>query len=254
MTHAEAGGILAEHWKLPDVLRVAIEHRHGAQGVEDFMCRKVCEVVALAGRCADVFVGDTPAESISGVRRAFLENYQIREIECDSLLCDVGQKTSELAPLFEVKINSSVNYEQIVAKASERLLELSLAEQADGSAAQTNRRRAARIRRDGSLFLMPCKQGILGQPVQVRLKDLSAGGIGLIHTLPMEKGSQFVVQLPQPGGQTKSLLYTVVRCESPGAGGPYSVGAELACVLKADATSKPDPSRAPDRAKARALK
>ena len=215
------------------------------------MGRKVCEVVALAGRCADVFVGDTPAESISGVRRAFLENYQIREIECDSLLCDVGQKTSELAPLFEVKINASVNYDQIVAKASERLLELSLAEQSDGTA-QANRRRAARIRRDGSLLLMPCKQGILGQPVQVRLKDLSAGGIGLIHTQPMEKGSQFVVQLPQPGGQTKSLLYTVVRCESPGAGGPYSIGAELACVLKADA--KLDVSRTPDRARARVLK
>ena len=253
MTHAEAGGILAEYWKLPEVLRIAIEHHHGAQGVEDFMGRKVCEVVALAGRCADVFVGDTPAESISGVRRAVLENYQIREIECDSLLCDVGQKTSELAPLFEVKINASVNYDQIVAKASERLLELSLAEQSDG-AAQTNRRRAARIRRDGSLFLMPCKQGILGQPVQVRLKDLSSGGIGLIHSQPIEKGTQFVVQLPQPGGQTKSLLYTVVRCESPGAGGPFSIGAELACVLKADGAGKGDVTRTPERARAKVLK
>ena len=249
MTHAEAGGVLAEHWKLPEVLRVSIEHHHGPQAVQDFMARKVCEVVALAGRCADVFVGDTPAESISGVRRAFLENYQIREIECDSLLCDVGQKTSELAPLFEVKINASVNFDAIVAKASERLLELSLAEQqADGGAAQANRRKNERIRRDGSLFLMPCRQGILAQPVQVRLKDLSSGGIGLVHTQPLDRGSQFVIQLPQPGGTVKSLLYTVVRCESPGGGGPYSIGAELVCVLKPDGAGKPEAAKAVARA------
>ena len=252
MTHAEAGGILAEHWKLPDVLRQAIEHHHGPQAVQDFMTRKVCEVVSLAGRCSDVFVGDTPAESISGVRRAFLENYQIREIECDSLLCDVGQKTAELAPLFEVKINASVNYDAIVAKASERLLEMSLAEQQAEGQQPVNRRKNARIRRDGSLLLIPCRQGILAQPVQVRLKDLSSGGIGLVHTQPLEKGSQFVIQLPQPGGAPKSLLYTVVRCEAPSSGGPYSIGAELACVLKSEGI-RPEVGKAPV-ARARALK
>jgi HD-like signal output (HDOD) protein len=255
MTHAEAGAILAEHWKLPEVLRMVIEHHHGPQNVEDFVSRKVCEIVALAGRCSDVFVTDNPAESIASVRRAFLEQYQVREIECDALLCDVGQKTAELAPLFEVKVNASVNYEAIVAKASERLLELSLAEQAEG-AAQVNRRKAARIRRDGNILLMPCRQGMLGQPVQVRLKDLSSGGIGIVHVQPIEKGSQFVIQLPQPGGTTKSLLYTVVRCDpAPSGGGPYSIGAELACVLKADGTGpKADINRAPTTPRARVLK
>ena len=253
MTHAEAGGVLADHWKLPEILRVAIEHHHGAQAVEDFVSRKVCGVVGLAGRCADVFVGESPAESIASVRRAFLENHQIREIECDSLLVDIGQKTAELAPLFEVKVNAAVNYEDIVSRASERLLELSLAEQSEG-AAQANRRKTARIRRDGTMYLMPCRQGVLGQPVQVRLKDISSGGIGVVHNQPLDKGSQFVIQLPQPGGLAKSLVYTVVRCDAS-ASGPFSIGAELSCVLKSDATTGADPAvdRAPGRARARVM-
>ena len=256
MTHAEAGAILAEHWKLPEILRVAIEYHHGAQAVEDFVSRKVCEIVGLAGRCADVFVGDSPAESIASVRRAFLENHQIREIECDSLLCDIGQKTAELAPLFEVKVNAAVNYEDIVSKASERLLELSLAEQSEGGA-QANRRKTARIRRDGTMYLMPCRHGVLGQSVQVRLKDISSGGIGIVHSQPFDMGSQFVIQLPQPGGLTKSLLYTVVRCEaSASTSGPFSIGAELSCVLKSDGAVPPAPevSRTPERGRARVLK
>ena len=254
LTHAEAGGLLAEHWKLPEILRTAMTHHHGAQAVEDFVSRKVCEVVGLAGRCADVFVGEAPAESIASVRRAFLEQHQIREIECDSLLVDIGQKTSELAPLFEVKVNASVNYEEIVSRASERLLELSLAEQNEGGA-QANRRKTARIRRDGTMYLMPCRQGVLGQPTQVRLKDISSGGIGIVHTEPFEKGSQFVIQLPQPGGLTKSLLYTVVRCDASPAG-PFSIGAELSCVLKSDAAAgnEPEVTRAPERGRARVLK
>ena len=252
MTHAEAGGVLALHWKLPEILRTAIEHHHSAQAVEDFVARKVCEVVGLAGRCADVFVGDSPAESIASVRRAFLEQHQIREIECDALLVDIGQKTAELAPLFDVKVNAAVNYDAIVEKASQRLLELSLAEQSDG-VAQANRRKTARIRRDGTMFLMPCRQGVLGQPVQVRLKDISSGGIGIVHTQAFDAGSQFVIQLPQPGGLTKSLLYTVVRCEAS-AGGPFSIGAELACVLRSDAGAEPEKAKVPERLRAKVAK
>jgi hypothetical protein len=106
------------------------------------------------------------------------------------------------------------------------------------------------------MYLMPCRQGVLGQPVQVRLKDISSGGIGIVHSQPFEKGSQFVIQLPQPGGLTKSLLYTVVRCDAS-ASGPFSIGAELSCVLKSEgaaAAGEPDVARTPERGRARVLK
>jgi hypothetical protein len=96
---------------------------------------------------------------------------------------------------------------------------------------------------------------VLGQSVQVRLKDISSGGIGIVHTQPFEMGSQFVIQLPQPGGLTKSLLYTVVRCDAS-ASGPFSIGAELSCVLKSEGAHGADPevARTPERGRARVLK
>lgn len=245
MTHAEVGGSLAEFWKLPDVLRVAIAAHHGPQAVEDPALRRVTEVVCLAGRCADVFVNASPAETISTVRRAFLEMYRITEIQSDAILVEIGQKTSKLAPLFEVKLGANGDYESILASASQRLLEISLAERGEqgGNGAEgggvVNRRRAPRIRRDGKLLVTPCAHGILGVPLTVRLKDLSASGIGFIYTESMPKGMQFVVQLPQPNGTPKSLLYTVVRNNACSSAGLFEIGAELSTVLRPERASNP---------------
>ena len=147
-----------------------------------------------------------------------------------TMLCSVGQKTAELAALFDVKLNSAANYEQILATASERLLELSLAEQDKNASA--NKRKSARMRRDGKILITPCARGVLDRPVQVRLRDLSATGIGLTHNAKLDPGTQFVIRLPDKQGTDKTLLYTVRRCDTKGM--LHSVGAELTSVLRPD--------------------
>jgi HD-like signal output (HDOD) protein len=229
MTHAEAGGLLAQHWKLPEVLRVAVAAHHGPEAVEDIVLRKVTQVASVAGRIADVFVGGSAAEPIALVRETFRTVYGINEIQCDGLLCQIGLKTGELAPLFDIKLNSSADYEAILENASQRLLELSLSQQSEQET--VNKRRAERIRRDGKMTITPCYHGMLGRPVQARLKDLSAMGIGLLHTARLEPGTQFIIQLAQSGGEMKTLLYKVVRCETSPAG-VSSIGSELVAVLK----------------------
>jgi hypothetical protein len=88
------------------------------------------------------------------------------------------------------------------------------------------------MRRDGKIQVTPCARGVLATPVPVRLKDLSATGIGFTHTNKFEAGSQFVINLPQPDGTTKTLLYTVKRCHATS--GLNTVGAELTSVLRPD--------------------
>src|SRR4051812_36398561 len=61
MTHAEASGVLAEHWKLPEILRVPMSSHHNVKGAEEGILRQISEIIALAGRCADIFVSDDPA-------------------------------------------------------------------------------------------------------------------------------------------------------------------------------------------------
>ena len=236
VTHAEVAGMLSEHWRLPEELGVPMANHHAPAAVEDLLLKKMTQIVWLAGRCADIFVNEKgSAESITSVRATCRELYKYDEVKSDAMLCAIGQKTAELATLFDVKVNT-IGYEQILASATERLLEMSIATKDASDGKRNERRQSARLRRDGKLTLIPCSRGVLGTPVSVRLKDISATGIGFIHTLPLEVASQFVIQLRDPSGQKKSLLYSVVRAEQ--VGDLYTIGAQLATVLR------PDPSKA----------
>src|SRR5205814_1819992 len=75
MTHAEASGVLAEQWKLPPVLAVPITFHDRAQDVSDVPLKKLTELIALAGRCADVFVDEKAVDAIAYVRKVFRASF-----------------------------------------------------------------------------------------------------------------------------------------------------------------------------------
>jgi two-component system, cell cycle response regulator len=228
MTHAEAGGILAEYWSLPEELKVPMESHHAPQEVKSLVLNRITQVVWLAGRCADVFVnkGKT-AESICAVRHSFRSLYQIDELQADSLMCLIAQKTHDLAALFDVRLTAEKDFDDIVKQAHQRLLELSMAEKQDSG----DKRRASRVRRDGKIMIVPCARGVLKKPIPVRLRDVSACGIGITYTQPLEKGSEFVIQLPI-NGETKTLLYAVTRVDA--LADLWQIGGELTSVLRPD--------------------
>lgn len=245
VTHAVAGGMLAGRWRLPPLLEAAMAHHHAPEGVQDFLDRKVIEVAQLAGRCADVFVDEDAAPAIAAVRRDLVQQYQIYDLGADAILREIGRRTTRVAPLFEVRLPEPREYEDLLEQAGPRLRALSRAQESTSKPAanRSNRRRAPRIRRDVLIRILPFRHGVVCPPVQVRLKDLSATGIGLAHTARLDCGGQFIVQLPQPNGQTKNLLYTVVRCDTEAGG--FNIGAELACVLPADGNVPADQSSKP---------
>src|SRR5438067_65348 len=124
LTHMDVAKILATHWKLPDVLAIPMGSHHAPEQVTHLISQRIVQVIALAGRCADVFVnkGKT-AESIVLVRNALLSDHGLDLLQADGLMCVIGQQTADVAALFDVKLNSSANYEQILASASQRLKE-----------------------------------------------------------------------------------------------------------------------------------
>jgi hypothetical protein len=239
MSHAEAGGVLAEHWKLPDLLKLPIAAHHAAKQVAEGPMRRMCEVVSVASRVADIFVCEDPAAVIASVRHSTLGLFAIDNESTDMLLCEVGQKTAALAPMFDVSLSSEAKYEKILESASIRLFEISMAEKA-GEAPQptkkpveakpSDKRRSRRIAGTGKLKVIPCARGILAPPIDASLKDVSSSGIGLVTKRRLELGTQFIVQLPGPGGAVKTLLYAVVRCDT--SCGLSSVGATLTNVLR----------------------
>jgi len=129
MTHADVGGILAEQWKLPPILTTTVKASHDSSTVTDPTLKKVALIVELAGKCADVFVNAEPAAAIVEARASFASAFKMNEAASDQLLQEIGGKTKEVASLFEINIGGVANYEAILKKANEALVELTLESQ-----------------------------------------------------------------------------------------------------------------------------
>ena len=240
MTHADVAKVLAEGWMLPDVLVTPIANHHRPGAVTSAEARQLTEVVALAGRCADVYVDARPEWPLADVRRTLLERYNVGEIACGTILYRIGMKTQELAPLFDVPLDGAGDYEAILKRASDGLQKLTRGLTGSGEGG-SDKRRAARHARDGVITVYPCgPAGGPGKGVAARFHNASSRGIGLSIGLAMTVGEQFQVRLAQPDGSTASILYTVLRCERVGETS-YRIGAEFTCVLRphADTTMTP---------------
>jgi two-component system, cell cycle response regulator len=129
MTHADVAGVLAAQWKLPPLLSVPMSCHHKADTVEDPALRKLTELVSMSGRCADVFVDESAAAAIATVRQMGQQLHGMAEADVDALLDDIGKRTKEVASLFEINIGSAANYEAILKKANEALVEITLQSQ-----------------------------------------------------------------------------------------------------------------------------
>jgi diguanylate cyclase (GGDEF)-like protein len=129
ITHAEIGEALAEQWKLPPILAATIRASHNAARVADPTQKQVALVVQLAGQCADVFVDAAAAPAIARVRAVCASALKMSGADCDQLLKEIGDKTKEIVPLFEINVGNTASYEAILKKANEALVELTLESQ-----------------------------------------------------------------------------------------------------------------------------
>jgi len=69
-----------------------------------------------------------------------------------------------------------------------------------------------------------------GQPFTVRVEDFSPTGVGLVHTAPLEPGSEYLIKVPRPNAEELIILLTVARCRQQ-EDGTYLVGLELSSVM-----------------------
>ena len=71
------------------------------------------------------------------------------------------------------------------------------------------------------------KQGL---PFTVRIEDFSPTGVGLVHTAPLDMGSEYLIKVPRPHFDDLIVLLTVVRCKQL-EDGTHLVGMELSSVM-----------------------
>jgi PilZ domain len=89
-------------------------------------------------------------------------------------------------------------------------------------------RRAPRLKLQTHVPVFPWSSPV--DAMSVRIRDLSVGGIGILHSQRMALDSQFVVRMPTAADQHALLVYTVVYWE-PLAENLIAIGAEFERVI-----------------------
>ncbi len=180
-THAEVSGMLAEQWKLPPLLTVPIASHHSAHLVNDPQLRKLSEVVQLGARCADIFVDAEPAPAIADVRTIAKTVHGLDGPVIDQLLEEIGAKTKEIAPLFEINVGALQSYDSILKRANEALVQLTLQSQVQAQTLQQ-------------------------QNEQLKQQAMSDRLTGLANRACFDLESQKMWEAAQQSGQPMSLL------------------------------------------------
>jgi hypothetical protein len=107
----------------------------------------------------------------------------------------------------------------------EMLSILNAGEQGEG----LERRTYPRIPLQKCMAVIPFRDGQEGDLLEVWMRDISQGGIGLVHTEPMHRGDEFLVHLPQ-GERMLKVRCRVTYCAplfGQAGNGMYGIGARF---------------------------
>lgn len=122
--HALAGGALAERWNLPEALVMAIRMFPRPDDA-DGASRDVVRCVAAAEAAADLALGREPGGALARFRWDCEQIFKIPAHAADELIAVVMGDAVELGRLLDVP-QSSFSAEEVMARAREALLEMTL--------------------------------------------------------------------------------------------------------------------------------
>jgi len=158
--HASIGAWLAERWKLPDTLCLAIGSSHAPENLPVGTHRDVIQLVrlvAVSGQVADVWIEEDAIKATRDLRRSSTRLLQIDDQKLDATLQRVAKQSEVVAAYFDVDIGSPDDLSGILDQAKETLLILALAanrqasdaREAIGSLEAKTRHLEHEVQRDG---------------------------------------------------------------------------------------------------------
>ena len=127
--HAEVGGALAEAWKLPPVLVAPIRY-HEEPDRADSELRTLARSVSLGNRVADIFLrpeGDGAAlDTYFGQAASW---FDLSKDQAEPTLKEIHEQTQSLSDLFELPTGNLGNPDEILSRANEALMQITLRSQ-----------------------------------------------------------------------------------------------------------------------------
>lgn len=89
------------------------------------------------------------------------------------------------------------------------------------------KRRAVRMTVTSKLVVGVLKDDAVGRTYSVLTRDISLAGIGLLQSIALQQGQEFVLSLPRQHGKPPLFFVTVVMHCRPLADGLYGLGCEF---------------------------
>ena len=129
MDHAEVGAALAEEWRLPPMLVAPIRYHENPDGAgEDVL--PIVRSVALGNRVAEVFLSEEGGGSaLDTYHTQVAEWFGMQSELADPILREIHHKTDEMARLFDIPTGDLGNPDELLARANETLMQITLQSQ-----------------------------------------------------------------------------------------------------------------------------
>lgn len=125
LDHAIVGGTLAQRWNLPPLLINPIRyHEDFADAPEELL--PLIRSIVLGGRLADVFVNESNGEALETYYNLCNEWFSISREQAEGLFRTIHETTVEMKRLFDLPTGVLENPDEILARATETLQNISL--------------------------------------------------------------------------------------------------------------------------------
>ena len=89
------------------------------------------------------------------------------------------------------------------------------------------KRKDPRVGLSGRMIIIPLPPAVNRKPVTVAVRDLSAGGIGILHNEAFKEGQQFNLLLKYENNAETRLILCTVRRSQPVGADRYVIGASF---------------------------
>lgn len=132
--HADIAGTLLGTWKLPDLIAgtVAYMHRPGEAPEElDAETKGLVEVMSLCTHVVAILCNEDSGRHLALLQRACEERFGLEQEEIDAFLLGLEEGIRETAEMLAIKMPRDVSHEELVLKAREQIVQISLSTTAD---------------------------------------------------------------------------------------------------------------------------
>lgn len=122
--HLDVGVWLADHWKLPALIRTALEHSHDRSPCEslDERSAHMARCVALSSLIAEVWASDSPERALQLASRSAVERFGLSSAQFDELMDRVAVQVKEVSSIFDIPVGDPGEIQDILDAAREVLV------------------------------------------------------------------------------------------------------------------------------------